>query len=75
MPSLCDLRPGQRAVVLAVAGEAPLIQRLSEFGVFEGETLELLAFAPMGDPLEIRVGETRLSLRLREAECVSVELL
>jgi ferrous iron transport protein A len=75
MPTLCDLRPGQRADILAIAGEPPLVQRLSEFGLFEGEQIELVAFAPLGDPLEIRIGDTRLSLRLREARCVTVEPL
>ena len=50
---LSDLRPGQRALVLTIAGEPPLVQRLSEFGIFDGEQLELVAFAPLGDPLEI----------------------
>ncbi len=75
MPSLCDLRPGQQALVVAIAGEPSLVQRLSEFGIYEGERIEFLAFAPLGDPLEIRIGETRLSLRVREAACVSVEIL
>jgi Fe2+ transport system protein FeoA len=29
----------------------------------------------LGDPLEIRIGDTRLSLRLREAACVLVDIL
>ena len=75
MSVLSDLRPGQLAIVQAIVGEPSLVQRLSEFGLFEGERIEFLAFAPLGDPVEIRIGETRLSLRLREAQCVTVQPL
>ena len=63
MPTLADLSPGQTAEVLAVAGDPALVQRLYEFGLFEGERVEFLAFAPLGDPIEIRFGNSRLSLR------------
>ena len=43
-----------------------------EMGLLEGEEIELIGFAPMGDPLEIRLRDYRLSLRRREAACVQV---
>jgi ferrous iron transport protein A len=73
MQTLSDLRPGARAEVLAVSGEPGLVQRLYEFGLFEGEEIEVLALAPLGDPIEIRLGNTRLSLRKSEAAGVSVQ--
>ena len=39
------------------------VQRLYEFGLLEGEQIEVVARAPLGDPIEIRVGNSRLSLR------------
>ena len=42
-------------------------RRLYEFGLLEGEEIELVALAPLGDPIEIRLGNTRLSLRRSEA--------
>src|SRR5207248_2843578 len=63
MPTLDQLRPGEAAVVEAVGGEPAVVQRLLELGLLEGERVELLTRAPLGDPLEIRVGPTRLSLR------------
>jgi ferrous iron transport protein A len=73
MQTLSELRPGARAEVLAVSGEPGLVQRLYEFGLFEGEEIEVLALAPLGDPIEIRLGNTRLSLRKSEAAGVSVQ--
>lgn len=75
MAALSELRPGDRAAVVAVDGEPGLVQRLYEFGLLEGEEIELLTFAPLGDPIEIRLGNTRLSLRKSEAAGVSVRLI
>jgi ferrous iron transport protein A len=75
MPTLDQLRPGQRGQVQSVRGDAALVQRLMEFGVLEGEEIEVVRFAPLGDPIEIRQGDTRLSLRRLEASGVEVGLL
>ena len=72
MPALSQLPPGARAIILSMTGEPDLVQRLNEFGMFEGEELEVVALAPLGDPIEIRLGNTRLSLRISEAAGVSV---
>jgi ferrous iron transport protein A len=75
MPALSELRPGDRARVIALGCEAALTQRLYEFGLMEGEEVELLTLAPLGDPLEIRLGNTRLSLRRSEAAGITVQLV
>ena len=75
MPTLADLSPGQRADVLAIAGDPALVQRLYEFGLLEGERVEVVALAPLGDPIEIRLGNSRLSLRRAEAAGVAVQPL
>ena len=74
MPPLDQLRPSQRGRISAVAGNDTLVQRLMEMGLFEGEEIELIALAPLGDPIEIRLGDTRLSLRRSEAARVQVVL-
>ncbi|HWY85637.1 MAG TPA: FeoA domain-containing protein, partial [Gemmataceae bacterium] len=63
MLSLDQLRSGQRARVEAVAGHDAVVQRLLEMGLLEGEEIEVLGFAPLGDPMEIRLRDFRLSLR------------
>jgi ferrous iron transport protein A len=74
MPSLDQLRVGQRGRVEAVAGDDAILQRLLEMGLLEGEEVEVLAFAPLGDPMEIRLRDYRLSLRRAEAARVLVTL-
>jgi Fe2+ transport system protein FeoA len=73
MTTLDRLRPGVRGIVTTVRGEPALIQRLGEMGVFEGETIEVIGVAPLGDPLEIRIGDGRLSLRREEAAGIEIE--
>lgn len=73
--TLDQLTPGQRAEVLALAGEPGLVQRFYELGLMEGEQVELVALAPLGDPIEIRLGNSRLTLRKAEAAGVSVNVI
>jgi ferrous iron transport protein A len=49
-----------------------MVQRLLEFGLLEGEMVEVIGWAPMGDPMEIRVGNTRLSVRKHDASMIQV---
>jgi len=48
-------------------------QRLLEMGLTVGVQFEVIRFAPMGDPLEIKVRGYRLSLRKREAAGILIE--
>ncbi len=70
--TLCDLKPGSIARVVTLSGDPSVVQRLAELGLFEGEQVEFLGTAPLGDPIEIRIGNTHLSLRQAEAAGVSV---
>lgn len=72
MTTLDQLRPGQTGIVQGIAGEPSFVQRLYELGLFEGESVEVLAFAPLGDPIEIRLGNARLSLRKAEAAGITL---
>jgi ferrous iron transport protein A len=66
---------GQRARVESLIGEDALVQRLLEMGLFEGEEVEVIGVAPLGDPIEIRLCDSRLSLRRNDAARVLVALL
>jgi Fe2+ transport system protein FeoA len=44
-------------------------------GLLEDTEIEVVGFAPLGDPMEIRVGDYRLSLRRTEAAGIRVETL
>ena len=46
--------------------------RLMEMGLLVGTSVELVRFAPMGDPVEIKVRGYNLTLRKHEAEQIWV---
>ena len=73
MPSLDQLRPGQQGRITAIQGSDALVQRLMEMGLLEGEEVEVVGLAPLGDPLEIRLGNYRLCLRRVEAARVQID--
>ena len=75
MPTLDQLQPGQKARVDAVDGNDPLVQRILEMGLLEGDEIDVIGFAPLGDPMEIRLRDYRLSLRRAEAARVHVTIL
>jgi ferrous iron transport protein A len=75
MPTLNQLRVGQRGRVESLHGSDPLFQRLLEMGLLEGEEVQVIAVALLGDPVEIRLRDYRLSLRRSEAARVVVTLL
>lgn len=76
MPTTLDQVPiGRRARVLRVRGSASVTQRLLEMGVLEGDVVEVITVAPLGDPLELRVGDYRLSIRRAEAALVDAEVV
>jgi ferrous iron transport protein A len=72
MPSLDQLAVGQRGRVERLVGGDNLSQRLMEMGLFEGEEIEVVAIAPLGDPVEVRLRDYRLSLRRSEAARIHV---
>ncbi len=74
MARLDELPAGARARITSITGDAALVQRLMELGVLEGEEVEVLGFAPLGDPMEVRLSDTRLSLRRHEAAGIHVEI-
>lgn len=69
---LASLAPGSKGVVTAIQIPPQNRARLLEMGLLVGTPIELVRFAPMGDPVEIRVRGYNLSLRKHEAELVLV---
>jgi ferrous iron transport protein A len=73
--TLAHLRPGQSGVVEGFSHIDETAQRLMQMGLVEGSEIEVLRYAPAGDPIEIRVMGYALSLRGKEAANVLVSLI
>ncbi len=73
MRRLDQLAPGEEARVRTVRAPRALLLRLLALGIRPGARVRLLRRAPLGDPLEVRVGESLIALRRREARDVELE--
>jgi Fe2+ transport system protein FeoA len=71
--ALSQLVPGERGVVAKVAGKGAVCRRLLDMGIVPGTAVKVEKFAPLGDPMEIKVKGFNLSLRKSEAETIQVE--
>ena len=72
---LNELKAGERAVVRSVGGEGALRQHFLDMGVIPGAEITLVKFAPMGDPIEFRIHEYELTLRVDDAKQIGIEQL
>ncbi len=72
--SLSQLAVGQAGRVEEIAGDGEIGQRLLEMGITRGVSVEVVRFAPLGDPIDIRIRGYHLSLRRHEAEVIKVSL-
>lgn len=69
---LTSLALGARAVVTEIKVAGPGRPRLMEMGLLAGTEIELVRFAPLGDPVEIKVRGYHLTIRRNEAEQIFV---
>ncbi len=69
---LSTLAAGRTATVAEIKVASPSRSRLMEMGLLVGTPVELVRFAPLGDPVEIKVRGYNLTLRKNEAEQIFV---
>lgn len=70
--TLDELKPGQKGLILRIAGDGPLVQRLMALGLLEGSEVSMTRRAIGGDPVEVQVMGYALSLRRDEARLVEI---
>ncbi len=71
--SLASLKVGSKATVSEIRVPPENRGRLLEMGLLVGTPVELVRFAPLGDPVEIKVRGYHLTLRKHEAEQIWVK--
>ncbi len=70
--TLKELPVGKSATVLTVGGEGALRQHFLDMGLIPKADVTMVKFAPMGDPLEVRIHGYELTLRLADAEKIRI---
>ena len=72
---LSQMSIGQQGIVDDFAFETDDYERIEEMGLTPGEAVEVIRYAPLGDPIEIKIRGYCLSLRKQEADRIKVRLL
>ena len=70
--TLKDIKTGHSAVVTKVGGDGSLRQHFLDMGIIPGEVITVEKYAPMGDPVQIRIHGYELTLRLDDAKNIDV---
>ena len=70
---LNSLKPGEAGRILTVGGDGMLRQHFLDMGVIPGAEITLVKLAPMGDPMEFRLHGYELTLRVADAEQITIE--
>ncbi len=71
--NLKQLKPGESAIIKTVGGEGATRQHFLDMGVIPGAFVKLEKLAPLGDPMELRIHDYSLTLRLADAEKIEIE--
>ena len=71
---LSELKEGQTAKVVRVGGDGALRRRILEMGIVKGSGIYIEKYAPLKDPIELIVKGYHISLRVKEAAQISVEM-
>src|SRR5574344_773755 len=70
--TLRELKIGETATITSVGGSGSLRQHFLDMGVIPGVQVTLVKMAPMGDPMELRIHGYELTLRLADAQQISI---
>ena len=71
--TLKELKIGESGLIKVVGGDGALRQHFLDMGIIPGATATITKFAPMGDPVELRIHGYELTLRLDDAAKIEIE--
>ena len=72
MRTLKDAKIGQSVVVLKLHGEGAVRRRIMDMGITKNVEVFIRKVAPLGDPIEVNVRGSELSLRKADAEMIEI---
>lgn len=68
-----NLAIGKSAVIVSVGGTGALRQHFLDMGLIQGVEVTMVKYAPMGDPIEIKIHDFELTLRKEDAQKIEVK--
>lgn len=73
MERLSTMMPGEKVRVVKLDTQGTLKKKIMDMGITKGTVIQIVKFAPLGDPMEILVRGYNLSIRKQDAQGIIVE--
>lgn len=73
MLKLCDIAPGQQALVCGLLTQGAMRRRLLDLGLVEGTSVKCMGRSPWGDPAAYLIRGAVIALRSRDCAEILVE--
>ncbi len=73
--SLAEMEVGSKAIIKTISGHNAITRRLRDMGLIPNATVSCEHKAPLGDPIDILIKGSHLTLRKSEAEAVKVQII
>ena len=73
--NLSELNPKDKGIIKKIEKSGSLKRKLLDMGVIPGSSIEIVKFAPLGDPVDVKIRGYHLSLRKEEASQILVEVV
>ncbi|MFP4012451.1 MAG: ferrous iron transport protein A [Chitinispirillaceae bacterium] len=74
MKNLSECREGDSVRIVSVKGQGGVRRRLLDMGFMRGTPLTIVRYAPLRDPIEVCIRDNRISLRVKEAQIIEIEM-
>lgn len=71
---MSDMKAGDKGIIVKLRGTGNIKHRLIDMGVVPGTHVHIMKYAPLKDPVEIKVKNFDLALRVSEAATIDVEV-
>lgn len=72
---LSELSAGSICKIVKMNLKGPILKRIVDMGIINGATLLVERYAPLGDPIELKINNCHIAVRLDEASNILVEKL
>lgn len=68
-----EANPSISWTIDSLSGDALIVERLREVGLFPGAEISIIRRMPLGGPVVVRTGDVDLALRSQEAQCIWIQ--
>lgn len=71
---LSQLKIGEKGIIQRIHADNKIRRKMLVLGIIKGEIIEFVQAAPLGDPINYKIKDYNLSLRIAEAKLIDIEI-